>query len=100
MLSKTITALCASLLITTGCVSQAESKPKVASEQAIIYQSAAAYCVPKGVIQYVGKKESGMRCRPGNPRYHGPLQISLGSARALGYKAAEGPLNSCGAGLK
>lgn len=61
--------------------------------------SAIRHGVPIDLALYVAKLESGYRCTtPG--RYNGPLQISNGSARALGYKKSEGPLNSCGAGLK
>lgn len=71
-----------------------------ASDQNQIIQEAAKIGIAADVVAKVAKKESGFRCRPNNPRYHGPLQISLSSARALGYSSSDGPLNSCGAGLK
>lgn len=73
----------------------AEAKPKGA--KAIILASADAHGVPRNVIEYVAKKESGFRCST-NSRYKGPLQISPGSARALGYRG-KGGLDNCGAGL-
>jgi len=75
----------------------ANNSPK--SSKQIILASADAHGVPRNVIEYVANKESTFRCStPG--RYNGPLQISPGSARALGYRKGDGPLNSCGAGLK
>lgn len=74
--------------------------PSYANEKNQIIVEAAKYGIAADVVSRVAKKESGFRCRPNNPRYHGPLQISLQSARALGYSSSEGALNSCEAGLK
>lgn len=71
-----------------------------ANDQQQIIQEAAKFGIAADVVSKVAKKESGFRCRPNNPRYHGPLQISLQSARALGYTQSDGSLNSCQAGLK
>ena len=88
-------------LMVASCTTVAKPTPVAAKPTAkeIILASADAHGVPRNVILHVAKKESGFRCStPG--RYNGPLQVSHGSARALGYTKAEGPLNSCGAGLK
>lgn len=66
----------------------------------MIISEAAKFGISQAVIKHVANKESTFQCRPGNPRYHGPLQISPASARALGYTKSEGPLNNCKAGLK
>lgn len=90
------------LVVLTGCATTSTttqaSIPR--SEKDIILHKAAEYGIPREVILHVAKKESGFRCKPGNPRYHGPLQVSKQSAKALGYKDSEGSLNSCNAGLK
>lgn len=86
-------------LLLAGCQTvSANTQPT--SDKAIIHQQAAQIGIPKPVIDYVAKKESGFRCAPGNPRYHGPLQVSRQSAKALGYSSSEGNLNNCKAGLK
>jgi len=65
----------------------------------LISKSAISHGIPVDLALYVAKLESGYRCTtPG--RYNGPLQVSNGSARALGYNSSEGGLNTCGAGLK
>lgn len=88
-------------LMVASCAAtpKVEATPKPKSSKELILASADAHGVPRHVAEYVARKESTFRCStPG--RYNGPLQISHGSARALGYTKAEGNLNSCGAGLK
>lgn len=85
---------------TTTTAPQAKTSAKPKSERELIIQYAINHGIPRNVIEHVAKKESGFRCKPGNPRYNGPLQISPSSARALGYKKGEGGLNNCQAGLK
>jgi soluble lytic murein transglycosylase-like protein len=68
--------------------------------QGYIVAQAAKYGISHAVIERVARRESGFRCSPGNPRYHGPLQISYQSARALGYRGSAGGLNNCSAGLE
>lgn len=85
---------------TTTTAPQAKTSAKPKSEREIIISYAVQHGIPRNVIEHVARKESGFRCKPGNPRYHGPLQINPGSARALGYTKGEGSLNSCQAGLK
>jgi soluble lytic murein transglycosylase-like protein len=70
------------------------------SSQDMIVSRAAQYGIPHAVIAHVARKESTFRCSPGNPRYHGPLQISYQSAKALGYHGSASGLNNCGAGLE
>lgn len=74
--------------------------PQAHADRSTIIQAGVNFGIPKEVISYVAKKESTFRCSPGNPRYHGPLQISQRSARALGWHPNEGHLNNCKAGLK
>lgn len=70
------------------------------SSKDLIVSRAAHYGIPAAVINHVARKESTFRCSPGNPRYHGPLQVSYQSAKALGYTGGAGGLNNCGAGLE
>ncbi len=97
---KKLLAVIAIGVMVTSCTTTKEvaaKSPKSSKE--IILISADAHGVPRNVAEYVARKESTFRCStPG--RYNGPLQISNGSARALGYRKGEGSLNSCGAGLK
>lgn len=97
---KLLVWIIAGLLVASFGLTVAEAKPKQNTDKEIILAYADAHSIPRNVINYVAKRESGFRCSPGNPRYKGPLQVSPGSARALGYKSAEGPLNNCRAGLK
>ena len=71
----------------------------VAADKDTIISYGLSIGIPSSVMTYVAKKESGLRCSPRNPRYHGPLQISNPSARALGWNG-KGSLNNCGNGLK
>ncbi len=87
-------------LILSGCTTVSANQPSKLSDIDIIHSRSDEMGIPRSVINYVAKKESGFRCRPGNPRYHGPLQVSRQSAKALGYQASEGSLNNCSAGLK
>lgn len=94
---KTLAMIIVGVLV-VGCTSVHDvsaASPK--SSREVILASADATGVPRNVIEYVAKKESGFRCStPGH--YNGPLQISMGSARALGFRG-KGGLNNCGAGL-
>lgn len=86
---KFLTVLCSLILF---------AMPTHAAERSQILSHAQAVGIPVEVMKYVAKKESGFRCSPKNPRYHGPLQISKPSARALGWNG-KGSLNNCGQGL-
>ncbi|MNK46287.1 hypothetical protein D3C87_650690 [compost metagenome] len=97
-MKKTLAMMLVGLMVascTTVKPTEVAAKPTTAKE--IILASADAHGVPRNVIMYVAKKESGFRCST-NSRYKGPLQISPGSARALGYRG-KGGLDNCGAGL-
>ncbi len=86
-------------LFVTSCTTAKVQAGEPKSPKAIILASADAHGVPRNVILHVANKESTFRCStPG--RYNGPLQISAGSARALGYRGGKGGLNNCGAGLE
>ncbi len=74
------------------------AQPIQAAERSKILSHAQAVGIPVEVMMYVAKKESGLRCSPRNPRYHGPLQISKSSAKALGWNG-KGSLNNCEQGL-
>lgn len=96
-MKKTLAMIIVGVLVASCSTTQevAASQPK--SAKAIILASADAHGVPRNVIEYVAKKESGFRCST-RSRYKGPLQISPGSARALGYRG-KGGLDNCNAGL-
>lgn len=99
-MKKTLAMIIVGVLVSScTTTSQVDAKVKPRTSKEIILASADAHGVPRNVAEYVARKESTFRCTtPGS--YNGPLQVSHGSARALGYTKAEGPLNSCGAGLK
>lgn len=89
------------VLVVSACASTGEpARAKPQTDKEVIIQAGLDMGIPLEVITHVARKESTFRCSPGNPRYHGPLQVSPRSARALGYTSAEGPLNNCKAGLK
>lgn len=90
----------AALIACVGTVSAEASPRHQENAHSYIVAQAAKYGIPHAVIERVARRESGFRCSPGNPRYHGPLQVSYQSARALGYRGGAGGLNNCGAGLE
>jgi soluble lytic murein transglycosylase-like protein len=93
-----LTALAATMVLATTTATLAS--PHSGTAQDYIVAQAAKYGISHAVIERVARRESGFRCSPGNPRYHGPLQVSFQSARALGYRGSAGGLNNCAAGLE
>lgn len=85
---------------TVGAEARSRHHHHEGTAQAYIVAQAAKYGISHAVIERVARRESGFRCSPGNSRYHGPLQVSLQSARALGYRGSAGGLNNCSAGLE
>ncbi len=98
-MKKTLAMMLVDLLVAScATVKPTEVAAKPTSAKEIILASAEAHGVPRNVILYVAKKESGFRCST-RSKYKGPLQISPGNARALGYRG-NGGLDNCGEGLK
>ena len=96
-MNKILALILTGLLAASCTTAKVEAKSPKSSKE-IILASADRHGVPRAVILHVAKKESGFRCST-RSTYKGPLQISPGSARALGYRG-KGGLDNCGAGLE
>jgi soluble lytic murein transglycosylase-like protein len=98
MKKTTIMIFVGVLVASCSTADVAASNIQPSGAKAIILASADAHGIPRDVINHVAKKESGFRCST-HSRFKGPLQISPGSARALGYNG-KGGLDNCDAGLE